>query len=553
MIASSQRRLRGGFWMSNVADLSYLDYYTTSPLYEFNGSGFRLASPVASCHSKACDNSKANNLTNGLGGDTVRSSTALNATSNRDQITDFNPDQGSRIQLKNPIFTAQPTTGTLDSAAFRASSSSVAIDMVTVGNPGNAADSRTGYGAVGYAYQIGKYEVTIQQYTDFLNAVAASDPYDLYNQNMATDLTIAGISRSGLSGSYTYSVIGPSGETPDGASSPGNRPIAYISWFDAARFANWMHNGQGSGSTETGAYTLLGATSGNAVPANPGARFYIPTQDEWYKAAFYSPQLNFYTGGYYVFATQRNSTPDSIPGNTIGMRMKPNQSNYFDGGFTVTQLVTPSTSQNYLTDVGAFTNSASFYGTFDQGGNLYEWVDEMGTGPQRSVRGGYWVSNVADTSYLDNYILPVSYESNGSGFRLASPVASCHSKGYGNSKANKIIGDSSAKKLNNGHGGSDLITGGLGGDTVHSSTALNATSNRDQITDFNPDQGDRIQLENAIFTARLTTGTLAPIAFSLGAAPTNALESILSAIGGATIFATLPIGLDLNNTHFTLT
>ncbi|MFM8290591.1 MAG: PEP-CTERM sorting domain-containing protein, partial [Planctomycetia bacterium] len=78
----------------------------------------------------------------------------------------------------------------------------VTIDWVTVGDPGNANDTiNTGtnpnYGAVADSYQIGKYDVTISQYTDFLNAAAKSDPYSLYNSNMASDLTIAGISRAG--------------------------------------------------------------------------------------------------------------------------------------------------------------------------------------------------------------------------------------------------------------------------------------------------------------------------------------------------------------------
>ncbi len=149
--------------------------------------------------------------------------------------------------------------------------------MVAVGNPGNASDARTGFGRVNYEYNISKYEVTIQQYINFLNAVAASGPYGLYNANMATDLAVAGIARSGNSGSYTYSVISPAGSVAPGASSPGNRPIAYIDWFDAARFANWMHNGQGNGDTETGAYTLRGAKNGATVPANRNARFTIPT------------------------------------------------------------------------------------------------------------------------------------------------------------------------------------------------------------------------------------------------------------------------------------
>ncbi|NBV47376.1 MAG: PEP-CTERM sorting domain-containing protein, partial [Planctomycetia bacterium] len=80
-------------------------------------------------------------------------------------------------------------------ATITAPARAVTIDMVTVGNAGNSNDNTTGYGAVAYEYQIGKYDVTIQQYTDFLNAVALSDPYSLYNTSMASDLNIAGISR----------------------------------------------------------------------------------------------------------------------------------------------------------------------------------------------------------------------------------------------------------------------------------------------------------------------------------------------------------------------
>jgi formylglycine-generating enzyme len=73
----------------------------------------------------------------------------------------------------------------------------VTIDMVTVGNPGNANDTiDAGYGAVNYEYQIGKYSVTIGQYTAFLNAADpnGTNPNSIYNASMGTDLNIAGIS-----------------------------------------------------------------------------------------------------------------------------------------------------------------------------------------------------------------------------------------------------------------------------------------------------------------------------------------------------------------------
>ena len=287
----------------------------------------------------------------------------------------------------------------------------VTIDMVTVGNAGNANDPATGdtFGGVNYSYQIGKYDVTIQQYTDFLNAAAKTDPYSLYNASMATDLNIAGISRAGSSGSYTYSVIG----------STGNKPITYVSWWDAARFANWMQNGQGSGDTETGAYTLGGATSGNAVAKNPGATFYVPTENEWYKAAFYSPTLNSGSGGYWKYATQSNSDP----GNVVGSGA--NQANYYTGaGYSVTQSGDYDANQNYLTDVGAFTNSASFYGTFDQSGNVAQWNDLDGSaGSSRGLRGGDSVDNAFGLSSSFRYEGETSEEPSNFGFRLASPVA----------------------------------------------------------------------------------------------------------------------------------
>lgn len=91
----------------------------------------------------------------------------------------------------------------------------LSMSMVTVGNPGNAADilANGPWGAVSYSYKIGKYDVTGSQYTVFLNAVGSTDTYALYNPNM-TDTQSAQISRSGTAGTYTYAVINSTGNRP---------------------------------------------------------------------------------------------------------------------------------------------------------------------------------------------------------------------------------------------------------------------------------------------------------------------------------------------------
>ena len=305
------------------------------------------------------------------------------------------------------------------------------VAMVTVGNPGNAADARAGtdsfggatYGAVAYSYKIGTYDVTVAQYTAFLNAVAATDTYELYDAQMALDTDYTGnislITRFGSSGSYTYAVAG----------SMGNRPIVFVSWFDCARFSNWISNGQPSGAqisttTENGAYTLNGATSDNNVAQNatnpntglaPTHR--LPTENEWYKAAYYSPNYGGTgVGGYYVYATKSNSQP----GNSAGADYV-NHANY------------SRSDANYgSTNVGAFGGSPSFYGTFDQSGNVYQWNDLDGTagginhvgtyyGYLRGHRGGDWYSDASGISYANNGRGNTSKVRN-FGFRLAGPV-----------------------------------------------------------------------------------------------------------------------------------
>ena len=203
----------------------------------------------------------------------------------------------------------------------------LSFEMVSVGNASNAVDPATGFGSVAYNFEIAKYDVTISDYVAFLNAVAKADPNRLYNPKMASDLMIAGIRREGIYGRFVYSAIAPSGGVQDPSATAGGRPITYVSWFDAARFANWMSNGQPTGrqsarTTENGAYDLTkpAASRGIAVPKNainPNTHqkpiFYIPSENEWYKAAYYNPDLNEGAGGYTLYATNTTLRPAMLP------------------------------------------------------------------------------------------------------------------------------------------------------------------------------------------------------------------------------------------------
>ena len=252
-------------------------------------------------------------------------------------------------------------------------------------NAGNQADTRmmyddtTGYGSVGYEYSIGKYEVTNAQYTEFLNAVAtSSDPYGLYNENMGTSIH-AGIIRTMTSGNSSYSV-------KDGYAL---KPVMYVSFYDALRFINWLN----SGTTEDGAYTFdsqthvyLGATH------NAGATYWLPTEDEWYKAAYFDPTLNLGIGGYWDFPTQSNtiSTTDANYDNHVGS----------------------------VTDVGTYDND-SYYGTYDQAGNLWEW-NETFIGGNRFFRGGRWIDPADSLSAFVRIGNGPTSEFSHIGFRVAS-------------------------------------------------------------------------------------------------------------------------------------
>jgi sulfatase modifying factor 1 len=288
-------------------------------------------------------------------------------------------------------------------AAGGMASGEITIETVPVGNTGNLDGAYgDGYGAVGYEYNIGKYEVTAGQYTVFLNAVADTDTYGLYSTSMWSSGFGCKIERTGSSGTYEYSV----------AADWADRPVNYVSWGDAARFANWLHNSQpggpqGPGTTEDGAYFLDGATSSVALLAvsrKADWKWAISSEDEWYKAAYHKNDGD--TGNYFDFPTSSGTTPsndliDPDPGNNA---------TFAKGGYTIG-------SPYYRTQCGAHENSESPYGTFDQGGNVWEWNEASSSGSYRGLRGGSFDDNYLHAS--SGYALGPGYEDYYIGFRVS--------------------------------------------------------------------------------------------------------------------------------------
>jgi formylglycine-generating enzyme required for sulfatase activity len=282
------------------------------------------------------------------------------------------------------------------------------IDLVPVGNPGNPANpsdpNSPRAGAVAYNYQIGRTEVSNAQYTEFLNAVDPTgvNPHAVYNVNMGNAAAVydtGGIDFTGGAANGSKYSVKPG---------KGNNPVIFVSWNDAARFANWLHNGQGAGTTELGVYDMNQSNPTRSANAD----WVIPNRDEWVKAGFYDPNKPG-GAGYYNYANRSSTVPTSA--NPISLVNPTNSANFqsLDGAYALTGSSTLDPNQNYLTDVGAYTQSHSAYGTYDQNGNVWEWDESS------EMRGGgwNWVS-----FYMQAYVRESqtpSTEANFLGFRVA--------------------------------------------------------------------------------------------------------------------------------------
>jgi formylglycine-generating enzyme required for sulfatase activity len=244
----------------------------------------------------------------------------------------------------------------------------VLVFLRPVTNANNPADV-TGFGSVPYDYSIGTHEVTVREYVSFLNSVAAADPLGLFNDSGDPRY---GVARSGSPGSYRYTAVAGRADTP----------INFVSLYDAMRFVNWIRNGKPAGAsavaaTEGGVYPI----SANGIATNTIERFILaigfvavlPSESEWYKAA-YGPS------GYTPYPTGASGPP--LPTVCSPPDFLRNIANC--GGVV-----------GEPTPVGSYPEASSRNGTLDQGGNVWEWTEDI-SGALRRIRGGGYDSPASD-------------------------------------------------------------------------------------------------------------------------------------------------------------
>ncbi|WP_233231649.1 SUMF1/EgtB/PvdO family nonheme iron enzyme [Tichowtungia aerotolerans] len=236
---------------------------------------------------------------------------------------------------------------------------SVSIDFVEIGAAGNSADPTNGIGAVSYAYQIGQYELTEAQW-DTVQAISG-------------------------------------GELGAGTSNGADAPVASITWNEIAMYCNWLTTGD----FESGAYTIhngeVVAVMDRAKAALAfGTVYVIPTEDEWYKAAYYSVSNGVFSG--YANGLNVQASGDKVTGE--------NHLKESEGGLGLWNVGEGLLEQN---------------GTYDMGGNLAEFTESGGWGA-RIVRDSYfgWSTKPGAVENTDLNDKAESYASTSYGVRLAA-------------------------------------------------------------------------------------------------------------------------------------
>ena len=263
---------------------------------------------------------------------------------------------------------------------FGSGANAFSMDFVTIGNPNNAADT-TGApnpaGSVGYIYNLGKYEVSRDMIT---------------KANSAGSLGITMADMSDMGGNGV------------------NRPATGISWYEAARYVNWLNTSTGG----TAAYKFSGSTfqlwsegdagyNANNMFRNSLAKYVIASRNEWYKGAYGKAD-----GSWSNFPNGSDSAPTMVASGTTA-----NTAVYEHGS---------STGPADITNAGGL----SAYATMGQGGNVLEWNETAFDGinstadESRELRGGSWSFNVGNLDASSRGEVNPASEYYGIGFRVAS-------------------------------------------------------------------------------------------------------------------------------------
>ena len=227
------------------------------------------------------------------------------------------------------------------------------VQFVAVGSPNEPPDRATDSldGSVGYTCQTGSYDATVGQYCEFLNVVAATDTYGLYNSDMGgadNSFTTVGITQSGSPGSYTDSTM-----------------------------------------------------SGDA-----GATYFLPSEDEWYKAAYFNPG----NSTYWTYPTQSDSTPGDVL----------SASGTDNADFAINSIRPWTDPMNYLAQVGALAGTPSPFGTFGVGGDPEQWTDAISEASTNRISGAhFWDNLFSGLARSARYTGDPQVEINNIGFRVA--------------------------------------------------------------------------------------------------------------------------------------
>lgn len=189
-----------------------------------------------------------------------------------------------------PAIVGLPQPGLTEQIERNAPTESFKVEetrFLRIGGTGNEADrdhfGQGRFGAVSETFEIGAHKVTNAQYAAYLNAVAHTvDMGGLYHDRMSGPE--GGIVRIRVDSMVHYY---PKRGFED-------KPVNYVSFRDAARYCNWLHNGRpkdtpSSRTTEDGAYTLKAGSGEDPMKRNSGARYFVPSENEWYKAAYFDP------------------------------------------------------------------------------------------------------------------------------------------------------------------------------------------------------------------------------------------------------------------------